>query len=1014
MLELKGIRKEYPAGNGKVEALKGIDLQFRKSEFVSILGPSGCGKTTLLNIVGGLDKYTEGDLIINGRSTKEFKDRDWDSYRNHSIGFVFQSYNLIPHQTVLQNVELALTLSGVSKSERKARAKKALEDVGLGDQLNKKPNAMSGGQMQRVAIARALVNDPDIILADEPTGALDTETSVQVMDILKNISKDRLIVMVTHNPELAEKYSSRIIRMLDGNILGDSQPLTEDELKAEREACAKAIEESKGKKVKKPSMSFGTSFMLSLKNLFSKKGRTALTSFAGSIGIMGIALILAVSQGMTTYINTVQETTLASYPLTLEATTVELSTLMQTFMNLRSDNQEHEKDAVYKKGSLYNMLNAMNDIEESENDLASFKVFLENELAKEDSKLAEAVNGVQYTYNLNLQVYTKNVDGEIIYSDLEDILTTVMMKALDMDSAMMESMMAMEESMESMSGLSSMSSMSSITTLWQEMLPGKNGAPINDLILDQYDIVYGAWPNDYNEVVLVVDENNEIDDITLYALGLLPEEKIDALCDALKNGTELDTSLMSWSYEEICDREYKVILAADCYAYDEAQGLYVDLRDEQNGLNILYSNAMDLKVVGIIRPAEDADATLLSSGIAYTSELTEHVIAAAEGCDVIEAQKADPSIDVLTGLPFEPQDDSEDSDVVTDTQEKNAAAFKDYIAKLDDASKAQAYITIKSIPSDELVEAQMAQAMQGMTADIVRAQLLQAAAGQSSVDADTLEEYFNSLSDDEIMAMMESAVEAQIIEAYAAEVAAQMSAISVTELAMALTMEMDTYTVEQCSEYYLAVAEFSSSTYENNLIEMGYVDLESPATINLYASSFENKDVITDAIAEYNEGKKEMEQIKYTDYIGIMMSSITTIIDAITYVLIAFVSISLIVSSIMIGVITLISVQERTKEIGILRAIGASKKNVSSMFTAETVIIGFFAGFIGVMVTYILCIPINMILHSVTGIGNLNAILPVPAAAILVAISVVLTLISGIIPSRSAAKKDPVVALRTE
>ncbi len=1014
MLELKGIRKEYPAGNGKVEALKGIDLQFRKSEFVSILGPSGCGKTTLLNIVGGLDKYTEGDLIINGRSTKEFKDRDWDSYRNHSIGFVFQSYNLIPHQTVLQNVELALTLSGVSKSERKARAKKALEDVGLGDQLNKKPNAMSGGQMQRVAIARALVNDPDIILADEPTGALDTETSVQVMDILKNISKDRLIVMVTHNPELAEKYSSRIIRMLDGNILGDSQPLTEDELKVEREACAKAIEESKGKKVKKPSMSFGTSFMLSLKNLFSKKGRTALTSFAGSIGIMGIALILAVSQGMTTYINTVQETTLASYPLTLEATTVEMSTLMQTFMNLSSDNQEHEKDAIYKKGSLYNMLNAMNDIEASENDLASFKIFLEDELAKEDSKLSSAVNGVQYTYNLNLQVYTKNVDGEIIYSDLEDILTTVMMKALDMDSAMMESMMSMEESMGSMSGMSSMSSMSVITTLWQEMLPGKNGAPINDLILDQYDVVYGAWPNDYNEVVLVVDENNEIDDITLYALGLLPEANIDALCDALKNGTALDTSLVSWSYDEVCDREYKVILAADCYAYDEAQGVYVDLRDEKNGLNILYSNAMDLKVVGIVRPAEDADATLLSSGIAYTSGLTEHVIEAAEGCDVIDAQKADPSVDVLTGLPFEPQDDSEDSDAVTDTQEKNAAAFKDYIAKLDDASKAQAYITIKSIPSDELVEAQMAQAMQGMTADIVRAQLLQATAGQSSVDADTLEEYFNSLSDDEVMAMMESAIEAQIVEAYAAEVAAQMSAVSVTELAMALTMEIDTYTVEQCSEYYLAVAEFSTSTYENNLIEMGYVDLESPATINLYASSFENKDVITDAIADYNEGKKEMEQIKYTDYIGIMMSSITTIIDAITYVLIAFVSISLIVSSIMIGVITLISVQERTKEIGILRAIGASKKNVSSMFTAETVIIGFFAGFIGVMVTYLLCIPINMILHSVTGIGNLNAILPVPAAAILVAISVVLTLISGVIPSKSAAKKDPVVALRTE
>lgn len=1015
MLELKGIKKVYPAGNGVVEALKGIDLQFRKSEFVSILGPSGCGKTTLLNIVGGLDKYTEGDLVINGRSTKEFKDRDWDSYRNHSIGFVFQSYNLIPHQTVLQNVELALTLSGVSKSERRARAKKALEEVGLGDQLNKRPNAMSGGQMQRVAIARALVNNPDIILADEPTGALDTETSVQVMEILKNISKDRLIVMVTHNPELAEQYSSRIIRMLDGVITSDSEPLSEEEIKAEREACQAQIDANNGKKVKKPSMSFGTSFMLSLKNLFTKKGRTTLTAFAGSIGIIGIALILAISQGMTTYIDAVQETTLASYPLTLQATTVEMSTLMETFMNLHSDNEEHDKDAVYKKGSLYNMLNALNDLEERENDLKSFKKFLEAEMKKEGSALYEAVNGIQYSYNLNLQVYTKNVDGEIIYSDLEDIMTEVMMKALDMDEAFMESMQSMTSMSSSMGSMSSMGGMSAMTRLWQELLPGTNGAPVNDLILEQYDVVYGSWPNDYNEVVLVLDENNELDDLTLYALGLIEEKDIDALCDALKNGTKLDTSLKSWSYEEVCDREYKVILAADCYKYDEAQNKYIDLRNEKNGLDILYSNAMELKVTGVVRPAEDADATLISGGIAYTSDLTKHVIEKAEGLDVIEAQKKNPTVDVLTGLPFEPEsDENDDANVVTDKDEKNAQAFKDYIAKLDEAGKAQAYITIKSIPSDEFVNAQVAQAMQGMTADIVRQQLMQAIAGQSSVDAATIEEYFNSLTDDEVMEMMKEAIAAQIVEGYAAQVKAQMASASAAELAMGLAMEMDTYTVKECSKYYLAVAEFSTSTYENNLIEMGYVDIESPAAINLYASSFENKDVIADAIADYNEGKKEMEQIKYTDYIGIMMSSITTVIDAITYVLIAFVSISLIVSSIMIGVITLISVQERTKEIGILRAIGASKRNVSGMFNAETVIVGFAAGFLGVMVTYILCIPINIILHEVTGIANLNAILPVPAAIILVAISVVLTLISGIIPSRSAAKKDPVVALRTE
>jgi putative ABC transport system permease protein len=755
--------------------------------------------------------------------------------------------------------------------------------------------------------------------------------------------------------------------------------------------------------------------MLSLKNLFTKKGRTTLTAFAGSIGIIGIALILAISQGMTTYIDAVQETTLASYPLTLQATTVEMSTLMETFMNLHSDNEEHDKDAVYKKGSLYNMLNALNDLEERENDLKSFKKFLEAEMKKEGSALYEAVNGIQYSYNLNLQVYTKNVDGEIIYSDLEDIMTEVMMKALDMDEAFMESMQSMTSMSSSMGSMSSMGGMSAMTRLWQELLPGTNGAPVNDLILEQYDVVYGSWPNDYNEVVLVLDENNELDDLTLYALGLIEEKDIDALCDALKNGTKLDTSLKSWSYEEVCDREYKVILAADCYKYDEAQNKYIDLRNEKNGLDILYSNAMELKVTGVVRPAEDADATLISGGIAYTSDLTKHVIEKAEGLDVIEAQKKNPTVDVLTGLPFEPEsDENDDANVVTDKDEKNAQAFKDYIAKLDEAGKAQAYITIKSIPSDEFVNAQVAQAMQGMTADVVRQQLMQAIAGQSSVDAATIEEYFNSLTDDEVMEMMKEAIATQIVEGYAAQVKAQMASASAAELAMGLAMEMDTYTVKECSKYYLAVAEFSTSTYENNLIEMGYVDIESPAAINLYASSFENKDVIADAIADYNEGKKEMEQIKYTDYIGIMMSSITTVIDAITYVLIAFVSISLIVSSIMIGVITLISVQERTKEIGILRAIGASKRNVSGMFNAETVIVGFAAGFLGVMVTYLLCIPINIILHEVTGIANLNAILPVPAAIILVAISVVLTLISGIIPSRSAAKKDPVVALRTE
>lgn len=1001
MLELKGIRKEYPAGDGKVEALKGIDLQFRKSEFVSILGPSGCGKTTMLNIIGGLDGYTEGDLIINGTSTKEYKDRDWDSYRNHSVGFVFQSYNLIPHQTVLQNVEIALTLSGVSKAERKERAKKALEEVGLGDQLYKKPNAMSGGQMQRVAIARALVNNPDIILADEPTGALDTETSVQVMEILKNISKDRLIVMVTHNPELAEKYSSRIIRMLDGKITGDSEPLTEEEIKSEREECEKA--KLNDKKVKKPSMSFATSFMLSLKNLFTKKGRTTLTAFAGSIGIIGIALILAVSQGMTTYIDTVQENTLSSYPLTLEATTVELSTLMETFMNLTSDEAEHDTDAVYKKSALYDMMNALNNLEQQENDLKSFKEYLEAEMAKTDSKLSQAINGIGYSYNLDLQIYTKNVDGKIIPSDTEQILQELILKYMNID------MSAMQSSMENMGVMSSMSS--SMNTmqvkLWQEMLTGNDGDPINDLLKEQYDVIYGSWPNSYDEIVLVVDENNELDDITLYALGLLPEESIEALMDAAMNGTELDVEETKWTYEEICNMEFKTVLNADCYAYDEATGLYTDLRETEAGIRYLYDNALTLKVTGIIRPNEDATATMLTGNIGYTKMLTEYLIDKAEGTAVIEAQLANPLKDVLTGLPF-------DSTTGTLTAAEKETAFREYIASLTDAEKAKAYIDISSIPPTEVVNQQVEAVLGSMTRADIEAQLAQAMGEQMSVNAEEIAAYLANMTDEELNELIAAAVSEQVRAQYAAEVAKQMSAMSPEQLVAALAAAMETYTTEQCATYYDEVLEFSESTYEDNLQAMGYIDIESPAAINIYASSFENKDVITGAIADYNKNVEDIKQIKYTDYVGLMMSSITTIINAITYVLIAFVAISLVVSSIMIGVITLISVQERTKEIGILRAIGASKKNVSRMFNAETMIVGFSAGLLGVVVTYILCVPINMILHEVTGIGNLSAIFPLPAAIILIVISVVLTLISGIIPSRSAAKKDPVVALRTE
>jgi len=1002
MLELKNIKKDYPAGDGTVHALRGIDLKFRESEFVSILGPSGCGKTTMLNIIGGLDQYTEGDLVINGRSTKDFKDRDWDSYRNHSIGFVFQSYNLIPHQSVLQNVELALSLSGVSKSERRARAKKALEEVGLGTQLNKKPAEMSGGQMQRVAIARALVNNPDIILADEPTGALDTETSVQVMDILKQISKDRLIIMVTHNPDIAEKYSTRIIRMLDGEITDDTRPLDE----AEIEIYHKADKEksSSGKPEKKPSMKLTTSFGLSLKNLFTKRGRTILTSFAGSIGIIGIALIFAVSQGMTTYIDALQEDTLSSYPLTLESQHLSMGTLLQTFMGQAQSHGEHENDAVYQKGMLYDMINTLNTLEADENDLKAFKAYIESELAKEEgeSNLRKALNGVQYTYNHDLLIYTKNVDGEIIHSDSQSLMQELLIEYFGMDlSSMMD--MSPAGSMGQMTGMPTMGA----ANLWQEMLPGDNGKPINHMLEKQYDVIYGTWPNSYNEIVLVVDENNEIDDMTLYALGLKSKDEIDAMAKAAFNKTTIDAEMESWSYEEICGMEFRTILNSACYTYDESTGLYTDLRETQAGLKYLYDNGISLKVTGIIRPSEDAVSTMLTGTIGYTSDLTKYIIENAKDSPAVRAQLDDPSRDIFTGLPFR-----ENTGNLSD--EEKIAEFKKYIEDLNEAEKAVAYTKIMSIPSDEELDKLVNQTMSTMTRADMELTLTKALTVQMGMAESEVKNYLEAMSDEDMTEMFTQMVTEQIKKQYAEGVQAKLAAMTTAQLAGALDASMPYYTDELLVKYHDEVLEFSNSDYDSNLIKLGYIDLESPSTINLYASSFENKDIIEEVIAAYNENVDELSKITYTDYVGLMMSSITTIINAITYVLIAFVAISLVVSSIMIGVITLISVQERTKEIGILRAIGASKKNVSNMFNAETVIIGFSSGVLGVSITWLLCIPINMILKHLTGIANLKAILPIPVALILVGISVLLTLFAGIIPSRSAAKKDPVVALRSE
>ncbi|MGM9606941.1 MAG: ATP-binding cassette domain-containing protein [Oscillospiraceae bacterium] len=1005
MLELRGIKKDYPAGNGTVHALKGIDLQFRRSEFVAILGPSGCGKTTMLNIIGGLDGYTDGDLIINGVSTKRFKDRDWDTYRNHSVGFVFQSYNLIPHQTVLQNVELALTLSGVSKAERRARAKKALEEVGLSDQLNKRPNEMSGGQMQRVAIARALVNNPDIILADEPTGALDTETSVQVMDILKEVAKDRLVVMVTHNPDLAERYASRIIRMLDGRLLDDSNPLSGEELAAANAEFERLKKENR-KEPRKPSMSFGTSFMLSLKNLFTKKGRTILTAFAGSIGIFGIALILSLSTGINDYIDQVQQDTLSSYPITIESESVDMSSMITSFMGEKasSSGEEHEEGRVYTSHIMYEMLDSMLNMETTSNNLEAFKEYLDNG-GGGISDLAT----IQYSYDLDFDVYTKDEEGVIVKSDLMALIEDAFASLYGGSLSATSSMMSMYNSMD----------------VWEELLPGEDGKLVADQLDNQYDLVYGHWPEAYNEVVLFVSENDEISDLMLISLGLVPTSAMDNTLTAIKNGEGVEPVGESWTYEELCALEYKLILPCETYQYDESTGAYVDMSATTAGMELLYNSAdvgTPLKVVGIARPDEEATSTMVTGAIGYTSALTRYAIETIESSPAVADQMADPTVDVLTGLPFATGDEAEPTD------EEKAAAVTEYLTGLTAAEKADAYVDVMSQPAEDYVAAVVDQQMAELTRESIEEMIVRQYAEEMGVDAATIKGYIAEMSDEELFAQVETAIDTQVREQYAAAVEQQMAALPQEQLAAmldtVLTADettlayagMSAFTAEQYDYLYdnYMPPTLSDSTYDEVMDALGYVDLAKPSTINLYATTFSDKDAIADLIQEYNDGVAEEDQIEYTDYVALLMSSITSIISGITYVLIAFVAISLVVSSIMIGVITLISVQERTKEIGILRAIGASKRDVSSMFNAETLIIGLCSGLVGIAAALLLTIPINAILLHFTGIAGLKAVLPWQGALILIAISALLTLIAGLIPSRSAAKKDPVVALRTE
>lgn len=864
MLKLVNITKTYKTGDLTQDALKNISVNFRENEFVSILGQSGSGKTTMLNLIGGLDRYTSGDLIINNKSTKDYKDKDWDSYRNHSVGFIFQSYNLIPHQTVLSNVELALTLAGVSKAERRKRAENALIDVGLKDHMHKKPNQMSGGQMQRVAIARALVNDPDILLADEPTGALDSETSVQIMNLLQNIAKDKLVIMVTHNPELAEQYSTRIINLLDGEITDDSNVYNPD-LEEQAESY---------KKPKKVSMSLFTALSLSLSNLSTKKGRTFLTSFAGSIGIIGIALILSLSSGMQAYILKVQEDTLTSYPITIQSETIDISGIQDSEMQMINDvmnkDDEHELDKVYQRGFVGDRIK-MENVQIQNNNLERFKQFLDS---SDGDIITENTSAILYGYDMNLQ----------IYKETGDKYTKVNPSPLfeDRETNEMETMMA--------------SSLGMSNSVFAEMIGNA------ELLETQYDVVAGNWPENYNEVVVVTDENNQISDMTLYVLGMKDQDTYNDIKDKITNGEKVDKvdyDNVEFTYDEILNQKFKLLMNTDYY--EKSEDIWADRSIDDQYMKTLLDDALELKVVGIIRPAENAAAEPINGTIGYNSDLVDHVITKTNDSAIVKDQINRKDVDVFNNKEFSTEPISE----------------QEFIANLEENQRA----------------------------------------------------YFMSLSVEERTAFID--------------------------------------------QYSTA----SKSTYDNNMKTLGVVNKEKPSSINLYLKDFEARDKVIGSIDEYNQtqidNKNEDYTITFTDVIGMMISSMISIIDMITYALIGFVSISLVVSSIMIGIITYISVLERVKEIGILRSVGASKKDIVRVFIAETMIIGLISGLIGIGVTILINIPINSIIHSLTGVSKIS-VLPTVSGAILVGISVFLTTIAGFLPARMASKKDPVEALRNE
>ncbi len=988
MLELRNIKKDYEMNGETVHALRGISTTFRKNEFVAVLGHSGCGKTTLLNIIGGLDKYTSGELLINGVSTKKYRDRDWDAYRNHSIGFVFQSYNLIPHQTVLANVELALTISGISRSERRRRAVAALEKVGLGDQLKKRPSQMSGGQMQRVAIARALVNDPEILLADEPTGALDSETSVQVMDIIREIAKDRLVIMVTHNPELAEEYATRIIRIKDGLITDDSDP-------CESAESAVQAPPKKSKKNGRVSMSFFTALSLSLNNLMTKKGRTFMTSFAGSIGIIGIALILSLSNGINTYINKIQKEALSSYPITITKESNDTFAMMETMMqqNVEASTEKHDRDAVYSNTVMYDMVNAMTSTAKNYNDLEKFKKYLDG-----NDEVQKYASAIQYGYDLDMPIYTKDSEGVIMEADLAKLIGNVLG---DTGTSM----------------LTSDYSMFSQINVFQEMLSDSSGK-LSSEITDKYELVYGDWPKEYNEVVLIVTKDNELSDMMLYALGFKDSKAFAELMNSTVKGEQLDNlGETKWSYEEICEKKYKIVLPTDKYSpvsdgTDHTHGIqYNDISSTAAGLEYLYNSedaGTELKICGIIRPGEDADGLILTGAIGYTKALTDHLIERLESSDIMQAQLADPTVDAIKGIPF-----ITETTVLPDDAEK-AADFAGRLGGLSTVEAAEVFRYISAIPSEEYIDSVISAQLGALTREDIEKTVVDTYSAEMGVDADTVMGYISSMSDEELMASVKQGMTEALTEQYAAQAEASLVGMS-DEMLQAMLLSGE-WTDEQYVMMYdeFVPAAYSDGSYEENLALLGYASPEDPDSINIYAETFSDKDKISEIIAEYNSSVSEDEMIEYTDYVELLMSSITDIISGVSYLLVAFVGISLVVSSIMIGIITYISVLERTREIGILRAIGASKRDISNVFNAETLIVGFVSGAIGIGLSVLLCIPINAIIHHLTRLVELKAALPALAGVILVLISMCLTLIAGVIPSRVAAKKDPVEALRSE